>query len=191
MKNELIPTRRLLEAVSYDPPTLAPTSAHRHYRMAESHPGELETMDTVANSPDSFDPILEAVQECRTQPFGDFQRIVVILAPPDRPRARLASTLAKQNRATVTTVATLRRRHPLEQLLRPWCSKGRPVVVIDQGESLDCEELYFLKLLINLTPVVIVLLATARAYQAWRQSWPVEARQIHRRTHMVFARCDP
>jgi hypothetical protein len=186
--NELIQTGKSLEAVSHDPPTQTPNSAPRHRRAAESHPGELETTDTVANSPDSFDPVLRAVEECRAKPAGDFQRIVVVLAPPDRARSRLCGALAQRCGATLVTAASIRQRHLLEQVMRPCFYGGRPVLAIDQAEYLGREELDTLKLLINLTPVVLVLLSTAQAYRAWDQRWPIEARQIRRRAHLVLER---
>jgi hypothetical protein len=188
MKNDSISNAILSEAVSYGPPTQTPHSAFSHWPIAESHPGALETADTVANSPDSFDHVLRAVEACRLKPAGDFQRIVVILAPPDRQRSRLGGALAKRTRAIVATVASIRQRPRLEQLVGPSSPGLRPVLVVDQAEYLGRAELDFIKLLINLTPVVPVLLTTAPAYHRWRHCWPNEARQIHRRTHLVLER---
>jgi hypothetical protein len=205
MKNDLTAHEKALEDVSQNLPNMAPHSAPRFDREAESHPGELETLDTVANSPDTFHHVLCAVQECQAKPPANFQRIVLVLAPADRARSHLAAAVAKRAGASVMTPASLRvtvgRRCPAAQIMGksaalPYLSEGsavpasvrRPVLVIDQGESFSREQLDFLKLLINLTPVVLVLLATVAAYYRWRQSWPVEARQIHRRTHLVLER---
>ena len=98
MKNESIAHEKILEDVSHNLPNKAPTSAPRFDREAESHPGELETPDTVANSPDTFHHVLSAVQECQAKPPANFQRIVLILAPADRARSQLAAAVAKRSR---------------------------------------------------------------------------------------------
>jgi hypothetical protein len=177
-----------MKDVSHDPPTPAPNSAPRQTRAAESHPGELETPDTVASSPDSFQPVLRAVADCRAKPDGDFQRIVVVLAPADRARARLGGALARRCCAILVTAASIRQRHLLEPLVRLCLEGGRPVLAVDEAEYLGREELEILKVLINLTPAVLVLLSTAPAYRTWSQRWPIEARQLRRRTHLVLER---
>jgi hypothetical protein len=128
------------------------------------------------------------VEECRAKPPDDFQRIVVILAPPDRQRSRLCGALAQRCRATLLTAASIRQRHLLQPLVRLCLQGGRPILAIDQAEYLGREELQTLKLLINLTPAVLLLLSTAPAYRNWNQRWPIEASQIRRRTHLVLER---
>jgi hypothetical protein len=162
-------------------------------------------LDTVANSPDTFHHVLRAVQECQAKPAGHFQRIVLVLAPADRARSQLAAAIAKRTKAGLLTASSFHllvgRRGPAAQIMGKAAalsyrsgfsiapaSTRRPVLLIDQSESLRREQLDFLKLHINLTPVVLVLLATVEAYYHWRQAWPVEARQIHRRTHLVLER---
>jgi hypothetical protein len=205
MKIELTAHEIALEDVSHNLPNKPPPSAPRFDREAESHPGELETLDTVANSPDTFHHVLSAVQECQAKPLANFQRIVLVLAPADRARSQLAAAVAKRSRAKLTAASSLHllvgRRCSAAEIMgkaaalpnrhEAWtkpASMHRPVLVVDQGESLDREQLDFLKLLINLTPAVLLLLATVPAYYRWRQSWPVEARQIHRRTHLILER---
>lgn len=186
MKNDLIDYGSFSENVSHNPPHMPATSAARHKRVVEPHPGELETLDTAANSPDTFRNALRAVKECRAKPPHDFQRLILILAPADRSRAQFAAALAKRNRTVVTTVQTIAHQLHLEDRLRLSSPTQRPVIVIDHGELVTRKTIEFLKSLINLTPVVIVLLATAACYYRWRQSWPVEAGRLHRRTHTVL-----
>jgi hypothetical protein len=188
MKNNRISNRKLLEGVSHNLPMQTPHSSRRRWRLAESHPGEWATEDTVADSPDSLHPVLRAVEECRSKPDGDYLRIVVILAPPDPAGSRWGGALAKRCRTTVHTVASLRQPHRFDQLLRPAAGGGRRILVIDQAGFLAREELGYIKLLINLTPVVLVLVTTPEAYRHWAQQWPAEACQINRRTHRVLER---
>ena len=205
MKNEMIAHENFLEDVSPNLPKSPPPSASRFNREAESHPGELAMLDTVANSPDTFHHVLRAVQECQAKPAGIFSASSWS-SPADRARSQLAAAIAKRTKAGLLTASSLHllvgRRCPAAQIMGKAAalsyrsgfsiapaSTRRPVLLIDQGESLRREQLDFLKLHINLTPVVLVLLATVAAYYRWRQAWPnVEARQIHRRTHLVLER---
>jgi hypothetical protein len=183
MINQSESTANFTEVASYKPQSASTNSAQRPRRPAESHPGEL---GFFPDSPDALRPVLRAIEECRAKAPGDFQRILVILAPPDRARSRLAGRLAKCSNTTLVTTASIRQRHLLERLMRPCFEGGRPVIAIDQAEYLGGEELEALNLLINLTPAVLVLLATAQGCRTWEQRWPLEAGRIRRRTHLVL-----
>lgn len=106
--------------------------------------------------------IVNAVQECRSKPAGDPQRIIVLLAP-----SGFGIPL------------------PYCQLLR------RRGAVLMQAGQLDEKRLGFIKLLAHRTRLVPLLLASASAWQRWTRRRTLEAAQIRRRTHLVVQLDEP
>jgi hypothetical protein len=110
----------------------------------------------------SLSALFQAVQECRSKPAGDPQRIIVLLGPSGFGLPLLYSELLRRRGA-----------------------------VLVHASQLDKKCLSFIKLLAHRTRVVPLLLASAASWNRWTRRQALEAAQIRRRTHLVVELDEP
>jgi hypothetical protein len=153
--------------------------------------------------------VIEAVTTCKLKPADDPNRFVGYLAPTGGGKTALGRELKvmhdgiyveareswrKSYFAALVDIGAAAEcdmtemskgeRFAEAEVLRRFCSNRR-VLIIDEGEYFGPRTINLVKMLLNQTPTVVVLLAIPELFDRWqRASWQ-EARQINRRAEAI------
>lgn len=153
----------------------------------------------------------QAIREAADKP-GE-ERLVVVLAPTGGGKTMIANNLASRMNARRVQVrecwrhsgtgyvplldicaavgVRIKRRSRsdiagIQDELLTYCTGRRMVVVFDEGEHFGRSSLNLLKLLLNETRIVPVILCIPGEYDRWLDYWEHETLQIRRRTHAII-----
>jgi hypothetical protein len=115
--------------------------------------------------------LIGLIEECRTKPSFDYQRIIICHTNSPNLGQRLSRRLGV----------------PLGAPGRPLRSKrAAAVVVIDKPGDCAAELLESVVLFVNRRRGVVVLLSNGQDFDAWPAQWLGPAAQIRRRTHITI-----
>jgi hypothetical protein len=194
--------RKVIDDLSQDLGRLERLLAFRGRFAAVSY---VRTTETAA--------VMAAVDACLRKPVRNPDRAVVFLAPTGGGKSALCGELVRQagarmvearkswlrsyfaatrDMAIACEVSIKKCLMPddMEEALLRRLNSFRQVIAIDEGEYFSPTTLSLLKLMLNKSPVVIVLCATPDAYESWNRKGGDEAWQFRRRTHAVI-QCEP
>lgn len=151
-----------------------------------------------------------AIDDCRSRPTSNPQRLVVYLAPTRGGKTWICFEAVKRYGAKYVQTRE-RHAHSYYTFLRDLCcafgcinskaflskaameeklvarlSGTRHYLVFDEGEFFAAESLNLIKYLLNTTNVVVLLAAIPLAYERWSQRFPHESEQILARSEAVI-----
>lgn len=152
--------------------------------------------------------VSRAIAACRTRGLSNPNRLIVYLADTGGGKSALAGWISTKHKGRVIEareawlrsysaclldlckglgISTAKLWLPAdwETALIKGLNSFKRVLVIDEGEFFAAPTLNLLKLILNKTPTVVVLLAIPNAYDSWNQKNTHEARQLLRRTYAV------
>lgn len=150
------------------------------------------------------------IEECIAKPLSDPDRLITFLAPTGGGKSALSYYLRDEYDATVVEARESWMRSyfcaccdivdamgldrsrcwtpaQLEDLMvNELNERDTQVLVIDEGEFFGPQAANLLKLLLNKTPTVIVVLAIPKAFHRWMEKNSHQSQQLRRRTHNVI-----
>lgn len=156
--------------------------------------------------------VFDAVTTCKLKPAEDPNRFVAYLAPTGGGKTTLGRNLKIQHNgilvegreswrrsylaalcdiakaAGVREVESLvvKGEHAVETEVLAKLTANRRVLIIDEGEYFGPRTINLVKLILNQTPTVVVVLAIPQLYDWWqRKAWE-QAKQINRRAEAVI-----
>jgi DNA transposition AAA+ family ATPase len=154
--------------------------------------------------------VISAVTSCKLKPEDDPVRLVVFLSESGGGKTRLARELTvmhnglmiegreswrKSYYAALCDIGAIagvsaddlkRGEHSAEVGLIKKLKANRRVLIIDEGEYFGPRTINLVKLILNQTPTVVVLLAIPELFARWQRAAWEEAKQLNRRAEAII-----
>lgn len=151
----------------------------------------------------------DAVTTCKMKPVDDPNRFVAYLAPTGGGKTALARQLKVEHdgilvegreswrtsyNAALVTIGTaagvpeselVKGVRFAETALLKRLNSNRRVLIIDEGEYFGPRTINLVKLILNQTPTVVIVLAIPELFDRWQKAAWEEARQINRRAEAI------